>query len=43
MNVKEKISKREAVIGTHVNLRDPIVTEILGSLGYDFLWVDIQK
>ena len=30
------------MIGAHVNLKDPIVTEILGSLGYDFLWVDME-
>ena len=42
MLLREKINKRQNVIGTHVNLRDPIVTEIFGSLGYDFLWVDME-
>lgn len=42
MELKEKISKRLQTVGTHVNLKDPIVTEILGSLGYDFLWVDME-
>ena len=42
MSLKEKISKRETVFGAHVNIKDPIVTEIFGSLGYDFLWVDME-
>ena len=42
MHIKEKINNRLPLIGSHVNLRDPIVTEILGSLGYDFLFVDME-
>ena len=42
MHLKEKIRRRLPTLGTHVNLRDPIVTEILGSLGFDFLWIDME-
>ena len=42
MSVKDKIMRVAPLRGTHVNLVDPIVTEILGSLGYDFLWVDME-
>ena len=42
MDIYEKVRGRHSVIGTHVNLKDTIVTEILGSLGYDFLWVDME-
>lgn len=30
------------IVGTHVNLTDPIVMEIFASLGYDFIWVDME-
>lgn len=42
MTVKEKINNALPVVGTHVNLSDPIVTEIFASLGYDFIWIDME-
>ena len=42
MTIKEKISGGLSVCGTHVNLTDPIVTEIFALLGYDFVWVDLE-
>ena len=42
MTIKEKVKKVLPVIGTHVNLTDPIVSEIFASLGYDFVWVDME-
>lgn len=42
MTIKEKINNALSVCGTHVNLTDPIVSEIFASLGYDFLWVDME-
>ncbi len=42
MTIKEKVQKALPICGTHVNLTDPIVTEIFGALGYDFLWVDME-
>ena len=42
MTVKEKVNALAPIFGTHVNLTDPIVTEILASLGYDFIWVDME-
>jgi 2-dehydro-3-deoxyglucarate aldolase/4-hydroxy-2-oxoheptanedioate aldolase len=42
MTVKEKVNAAKQIFGTHVNLTDPIVTEILASLGYDFIWVDME-
>ena len=42
MSIKEKIITRMPITGTHVNLKDTIITEILGSIGYDFLWVDME-
>lgn len=42
MTLKEKVAACAPVWGTHVNLTDPIVTEIFASLGYDFIWVDME-
>ena len=42
MTLKEKVSAALPITGTHVNLTDPIVTEIFASLGYDFVWVDME-
>lgn len=42
MTFKEKILKCEAVFGTHIQLSDSIASEILASLGYDFLWIDME-
>lgn len=42
MSLKEKIQSKKPLIGAHVNLRDPIATEILGALGYDYLFLDTE-
>lgn len=42
MDIKEKITAVQKVCGTHINLSDPIVCEIMSSVGYDFLWVDME-
>ena len=34
MTIKEKVQKALPICGTHINLVDPIVTEIFGALGY---------
>ena len=39
---KRKSAIERTSFGTHVNLTDPAVTEILGSLGYDFLFIDME-
>ena len=42
MNIKEKVNAALPICGTHVNLTAPIVTEIFASVGYDFIWVDME-
>ena len=39
---KEKMKNREFVTGTHVLLADPCISELLGSVGFDFLWIDTE-
>jgi len=42
MTFKEKIESCSAVCGTFVHISDLMVSEILGSLGYDFAWIDME-
>ena len=42
MTFKEKVNSGVAVYGAHVNLSDTVITEIISSLGYDFVWVDME-
>ena len=42
MTIKEKIAACQPVSGVHVNMTDPMITEILSMLGYDFIWVDME-
>lgn len=40
--IKEMVTERLPICGTHINLSDIAVSEIMGSLGYDFIWVDME-
>ena len=40
--IRAKITRREPVFGTHISLNDPSVTELLGLVGFDFLWIDTE-
>ena len=42
MNIKEKVEKHLPILGTHVHLSDTCITEIFASLGYDYIWVDME-
>lgn len=42
MTIKDKITAGLPICGTHINLSDISVSEIMGTLGYDFLWVDME-
>ena len=39
---KEKMRNLELVTGTHVLLADPCISELFGSVGFDFLWIDTE-
>ncbi|MCL2344208.1 MAG: aldolase/citrate lyase family protein [Firmicutes bacterium] len=38
----QKMKSRELVVGTHVNLSDLSVSEQLGTLGFEFVWIDYE-
>ncbi|MBM3708495.1 MAG: 4-hydroxy-3-methylbut-2-en-1-yl diphosphate synthase [Actinobacteria bacterium] len=39
-NIKQKISNKELVIGTHMGIGEPTISEILCNCGFDLIWVD---
>lgn len=43
MNIlREKIENKETVLGTLVSLTDPCLCEIMGNIGYDCVWIDME-
>ena len=38
--LKKKFERNELVVGTTVAISSPTVTEVLGTCGYDFVWID---
>ena len=42
MTFREKILNREKVCGTHVTMTDSSIAEMMGYLGFDFLWIDLE-
>jgi len=38
----KKIKEGETVIGTHITCNDPLLTEIIGNAGFDYLWIDTE-
>ena len=41
-SIKDKIKKGEPVLGTHVHLNDNVITEMIGDVGFDFIWLDME-
>ena len=41
-DMKAKLRRHEMCIGTHVSLNEAVVTEMMGYLPYDYLWIDMQ-
>ena len=39
-NLKSQL--HENLVGTHISMPDSIVSEILGRLGFDFIWIDTE-
>jgi len=38
-NLKRKIAEKEPVIGTNTTFFDSRVAELIGEIGYDFVWI----
>ena len=41
-NIIQKLSKKQPVIGTHISFGDSSITELLGDIGFDFIWIDTE-
>ena len=40
--LKEKLRAGERLIGFEIDLSDPCISEMVGQLGYDYLWIDTE-
>lgn len=40
--LQEKLRQGGPVLGTHISLNDSAITEIIGNLGFDYLWIDTE-
>ncbi len=40
--LKKKVANCENITGTHIALNDPVISEILGHIGFDFIWMDTE-
>ena len=38
-HLREVLQSGRTAIGTHISLSDSTVTEIMGSFGFDYLWL----
>jgi len=41
-SLRRKFSTGKRLLGTHVNLSDSRVCEMLGAIGFDYLWIDME-
>lgn len=39
---KDKVLRRELCVGTSIIFSDPAISELLGDVGYDFTWIDME-
>ena len=39
---KKKLLSGELLVGFEIDLCDPCISEMVGGLGYDFLWIDTE-
>ena len=40
--LREKLARGETALGTHIMLNNNATTEMIASLGYDYLWIDTE-
>ena len=40
--LREKLERKEKILGTLVSLTDPCLCEIMGNVGYDAVWIDTE-
>lgn len=40
--LKDVLNRGRVALGTHISINDSVITEVIGSLGYDYLWIDTE-
>ncbi len=40
--LKEKVLNKEKMVGTHININDPVISSIVSQLDFDFVWIDME-
>ena len=40
--LSEKLKARKTALGTHVTLTDSSITEMMGDVGFDYIWIDTE-
>lgn len=40
--LKKKLIENQPLAGTHISLSEPCISELIGGLGYDFIWIDTE-
>lgn len=40
--LKVKLQAQQNLAGTHITMSDPCISELIGYLGFDFLWIDTE-
>ena len=41
-NLMAKVKEKKCLIGTHITANDSQQTEIIGNVGFDYLWIDLE-
>ncbi len=39
---KQRVKNRELLCGTHINLNDPVIGNIVAHLDFDYIWIDME-
>ena len=42
MTLREKVLAKQNICGTHITMTDPSIAEMMGYIGFDFIWIDLE-
>ena len=42
MTLREKVLAKQNICGTHITMTDPSIAEMMGFIGFDFIWIDLE-
>lgn len=41
-NLQRKLKEGKVALGTHISLNDSQITELIGNVGFDYIWIDTE-